>query len=127
MDQERIIDTLGLVTGGGMSITDLQMVQWGRDLILECRYQTVSMDIAPDEPVYFRLIFSDCREIKYRVYAHIGAHEQGQVTATADVAELSLGKGGHRRNANILTNHFGVVISYGEAHVEHGEHRYHLD
>lgn len=118
MDKIKIIEALGLVTGGGMSVTDIQMVQWGRDLIFECLYLTVPEGAPPDDPVMFRLIFRNCREIRYRVYAHIGIHEQGQVTPTADVVELSLGHGNHRRDANILTNHFGVTISYGEVRVE---------
>src|SRR5690606_8139362 len=121
MDKSKIIDALGLVSGGGMSITDIQMVQWGRDLIFECLYLTL-----PDEPVIFRLIFQNCREIRYRVYAHIGFHEQGQVTPTADVVELALGHGNHRRDANILTNHFGVTISYGELRVERDDEFYYL-
>lgn len=118
MDKIKIIDALGLVSGGGMSITDIQMVNWGHDLIFECVYQTVPEGAPPDEPVLFRLIFEDCREIRYRVYAHIGMHEQGQVTPTADVVELALGHGNHRRDANILTNHFAVTISYKEVRVE---------
>lgn len=126
MDKPKIIDALGLVPGGGISILDIQMVQWGRDLIFECSYRTASLNTTPDDPVYFRLIFHDCREIKYKVYAHIGIHEQGTVTATADVADLSLGQGNHRRDANILTNHFGVTISYGEVTVEREEQSYSL-
>lgn len=124
MDRNKIIDALGLIEGGGFSITDIQMVQWGRDLIFECLYRTVSTTVAPDDPVSFRLIFHDCREIKYKVYAHISIHEQGKVSAVADIAELILGKGSHRRDANILTNHFGVTISYGEVRIEKDDQFY---
>ena len=126
MDRSRIIDTLGLVPGGGFAITDIQMVQWGRDLIFECVYQTAAIDLAPDDPVLFRIIFHDCREIRYKVYAHISIHEQGQVTPTADIAELNLGQGQHRRDANILTNHFAVTISYGEVRVEMDDEYFNL-
>jgi len=126
MDKARIIETLGLVSGGGFSVTDIQMAQWGRDLIFECLYRTVGMKVAPDDPVVFHLVFHDCRDIKYRVYAHIGAHEQGKITSVADVAEISLGQGNHRRDANILTNHFGVTISYGDVRIERGENTYHM-
>jgi len=122
MDTKRIIETLGLVAEGDLAITDIQMVQWGRDLVFECRYHT-----APDEPVQFRLIFQDCREIKYKVYAHISMHEHGQVTPTADIAELLLGKGNHRRDANILTNHFGVTVSYGQVVCEWQDQEYTFD
>jgi len=124
MDRQKIIDMLGLIPGGGLSITDMQMVQWGRDVVLECRYLTAPMNAAPDDPVLFRLIFHECREIKYKVYAHIGQHEQGKVTEVADVAELMLGQGNHRRDANILTNHFGITISYGRISIERGDSTY---
>lgn len=126
MDQQKLIDALGLVPDGGMSITDIQMVQWGRDLIFECLYQTTPINAPPDDPVMFRLIFHDCREIKYRVYAHIGMHEQGQVASVADIAEMSLGKGQHHRDANIMTNHFAVTISYGELTIERDSQDYPL-
>jgi hypothetical protein len=126
MDKAKLIDALGLVSGGDFTITGIELAQWGRDLIFECCYRTVSLQAGPDEPVLFRLVFHDCREIKYKVYAHIGAHEQGQVTPTADVAELALGHGNHRRDANILTNHFGVTISYGEIIIEKDAQTYHL-
>jgi hypothetical protein len=127
MDREIIINRLGLVPGGGLSIVDIQMVQWGRDLVFECVYRTVSRNAPPDDPVRFNLVFKDCRDIKYRIYAHISIHERGQVTAVADVAELQLGKGHHRRDANILTNHFGVTVSYGEIMLEHGDQAFHLE
>lgn len=127
MDRHKIVNKLGLVPGGGLSIVDIQMVQWGRDLVFECVYRIASRNAPPDDPVRFSLVFKDCRDIKYKVYAHIGEHEQGQVTSVADVAELLLGKGHHRRDANILTNHFGVTISYGEIHVERGDQIYDLE
>lgn len=121
MDKSKIINTLGLIPGGEMTISDIQMVQWGRDIIFECIYRTAAENVEPDAPVLFRLVFQDCREIKYRIYAHIGVHEQGQVTKTADVVELSLGQGNHRRDANILTNHFAVTLSYGDIRIEYDD------
>lgn len=126
MDTRTIIDTLGLIDGGGISITDIQMVQWGRDLIFECVYRTAGMTTAPEAPVNFRIVFHDCREIKYKVYAHIGIHERGGVSPVADVVELNLGKGHHRRDANLLTNYFGVTLSYGEVKVEHDDETFTL-
>jgi hypothetical protein len=118
MDRRKIIDALGLVPGGGLSVIDMQMEQWGRNLIFACLYRVTPFNTAPDEPVHFSLVFRDCREIKYRVYAHIGEHEQGQVTSIADIAEISLGRGHHNRDANILTNHFSISVSYGEVAAE---------
>lgn len=127
MDTIRLVETLGLVSGGGLSITDIQMVQWGRDMIFVCRYRTVPISGPPDEPVDFQLIFQDCREVKYKVYAHISAHEEGVIRSVADVVELAFGQGKHRRDANILTNHFGVSISYGSLVVEKDSQRYPID
>lgn len=124
MDRAKIIEALGLIEGGGFSITDMQMVQWGRDLIFECEYLTASMTTGADDAVDFRLIFHDCRDIKYRVYAHIGAHETGHVADVADVVEISLGQGHHRKDANILTNCFSINIAYGEVFVEKDARRY---
>lgn len=127
MDLQLLVEKLGLVTGGGLSIVDIQMVQWGRSLVFGCVYRTVSQGAPPDAPVHFSLVFNDCREIRYKVYAHIGHHESGEVTSVADVAEMMLGQGNHRRDAHILTNHFGVTLSYGEAVAEMNDHRYPLE
>lgn len=124
MDRSRIVNALGLVSDGVFAITDLQMVDWGRDIVLKCDYRTVSLEGVPDDPVEFQIVFRDCREIKYRIYAHISQHEQGHVSKFADVVELMLGKGNHRRDANILTNHFSVTISYGEVVIERDDQIY---
>ena len=127
MDREILVTQLGLIPDGGFSVTNIQMARWGHDLIFTCRYQTASMTTAPDPPVYFNLVFHDCREIKYKVYAHIGLHEQGQITPVADIGELILGQDNHRFEAYILTNHFAVNISYGKLHIERDDQIYHLE
>ena len=127
MDRGILVDRLGLVPGGGFSIADIQMVQWGRDMVFEMVYRTAPRNAPPDPPVHINLIFQDCREIRYKVYAHIGMHEMGHVTAVADVAELLLGKSNHRREASILTNYFGVSVSYGTLRLEMGDHQITLD
>jgi hypothetical protein len=126
MDRELLIDTLGLVPGGGFSVTDIQMGQWGLQMIFAVRYQTASMTAPPDPPVHINLVFNDCREIRYKVYAHIGLHEQGKVTPIADVGEMVLGMDNHRAEAYILTNHFSVMLSYGTLTIERDGQSYHL-
>jgi hypothetical protein len=127
MDRSKLVDRLGLVPGGQFSITDIQMVQWGRDMVFDCIYQTVLEDGSLEDPVQFSIVFQDCREIRYKVYAHIGWHEHGKVTPTAEIVEIGLGHGHHRRDANILTNHFAVTISYGNIVLEMDSHDYNLE
>ena len=126
MDRGQIIQALGLVPGGEIAITDMQMVQWGRDLILECVYQTVLPDARDDEPVVFRIVFLGCREIRYKVYAHISAHESGMVNNVAEIAEIVLGSPNHRRDAQILTTHFSISISYRDIRFEKDSEFYYL-
>lgn len=126
MDKHKIVNALGLIPGGGFSITDIQMVQWGRDLIFECVYQTASPNVPPEHPVHINIIFKDCRELKYKIYAHIGAQEGG-VLPVADVVDVALGKDQHRRDAQLLTNYFSVSISYKEIHLEMNDQRTRLE
>lgn len=124
MHKQRLINTLGLVPKGTFSITDMQLLDWGRVITFACMYQTIAIDGTPDTPVQFDLICRDCRDIKYRVYAHISAHEQGHITQSADVAEINLGKGNHYKDLTMLTNHFSLHISYGTLHLQHDDTTY---
>jgi hypothetical protein len=126
VDRGKIIDALGLITGGTFAITDVKLSGWGRDLIFECHYSTLQPDGTPDPAVIFRLIFRDCREMKWRSYAHIALSELGEIANRTEIAEIALGSGGHRRDANLLTSHFAATISYGEVLLEHEEKTYHL-
>ncbi|HEX2622033.1 MAG TPA: hypothetical protein VHL11_17875 [Phototrophicaceae bacterium] len=126
MDRIKIIETLGLIAGGTFSITDVMLTQWGRELIFECDYQTLQPDGLPDELVMFRMIFRDCREFKWRSYAHIALSEFGEISLRTDVAEIALGQGNHRRDANLLTNHFALTVSYAEIVIERDTRIYHL-
>lgn len=127
MDRSKLVDRLGLVPGGQFWITDIQMVQWGRDMVFDCLYQTVLEDGSMEAPVNFSIVFRECREIRYKVYAHIGLYEQGKVTPTAEMVEIALGHGHHRRDANILTNHFAVTVSYGHIVLEMDATDYNLE
>jgi hypothetical protein len=126
MDRVQIFQALGLVPGGEFAVTDIQMVQWGRDLILECVYQTMVPDAPADAPVVFRIVFLGCREIRYKVYAHISAHESGTVNNISEIAEIVLGSSNHRRDARILTKHFSITISYRDIRFEKDSEFYYL-
>ncbi len=121
MDQNIIIDTLGLISGGTFTITDVQMAQWGREVVFSFDYHTQQPDGTPDELVRFQLVFKDCRELRWKTYAHIALAETGTVSPRTELAEISLGKGSHRRDASLLTNHFAVNISYGHISLERDE------
>jgi hypothetical protein len=127
VDRKKIVDALGLISGGTFAVTDVLLSQWGRDLIFECHYQTTQPDGTFDTPVIFRMIFRDCRELKWRSYAHIALSEFGEISLRSEIAEISLGAGNHRRDANILTNHFAATISYGEIVLEHETNSYQVN
>ena len=113
MDSQQLVELMGLVEGGDFSINKMDFMQWGRTLLFECVYRVVSTTTAPDDPVYFQMVFHDCRDMKFKIYAHISLQESGAISDVADLAELILGQGRHRRDAHILTTHFGLTISYG--------------
>lgn len=126
MDRGKIIETLGLVEEGVFSVTGVQLVQWGREVILDFEYVTIAPDKTLEAPVLFSLIFRDCREMRWKMYAHIALAEMGEIAARTSLAEISIGHGAHRRDANILTAHFGLTISYGELMLSHNEQHFTL-
>lgn len=119
VDRIKIIDTLGLISGGTFTISDVELVQWGRNLEFGIEYQTTQPDNTLDASVSFRLIFRDCREMKWRSYAHIALSEMGEIALRTELVDIALGHGNHRRDANILATHFAVTLSYGEIVLEH--------
>jgi hypothetical protein len=124
MDRSKIVQSLGLIDSGTFFVTDLEIKQWGRKIIFKCDYQTIQPDGTPDNPVLFDMIFRDCREIKWKTYAHIALAEVGHVPQRTELAEMSLGHGNHRRDANLLFAHFGVTLSYGELIIQYGDNSY---
>ncbi|GEM_PF-1475011 len=117
MDRAKLLDTLALVSGGDLLITSMDFIQWGRDIEFGMRYTIPPFESIPKETHPFKLIFRDCRELKYKVYAHIAIHELGRISSVADVVDMSLGQGNHRRDAQILTNLFSTSIAYGNVQV----------
>jgi hypothetical protein len=77
---ERIYEQLNLEPDSAIYITAMRVNDWGRELVFECS--------AADD-VTFRLIFRDCREIKWRVYVH------ATMQAHAHLGEARLGRGDH--------------------------------
>ena len=114
MDRAKIINTLGLVPGGTLTISETTLHQWGRELIFECDYQTTQPDDKLDPMISFQLIFRDCREMKWRSYAHIALSEMGEIAPSTEIVDMLLGLGNHRRDANVLATHFAITVSFGE-------------
>jgi hypothetical protein len=121
VDRGKIIDVLGLTTGGDFVIADLRLHEWGRAVQLTFEYTVIGPDDAPEPPTLFDLTFHDCREVRLKTYAHIALAEVGGIAGRASLAEIALGHGNHRRDANLLTSHFGLTVSYGHIALTHGD------
>jgi hypothetical protein len=107
---EQLYELLKLPATYSFTVRDLQMNAWGQDLIFYCAYQSPANDHAN----LFTMAFHDCREIRWRVYAHLEA----SIDTPARIVDLKFGRGDHRSPANILTSFFGLTISYGTLTVE---------
>jgi hypothetical protein len=97
---------LDLPADGTVEVLAVHLDDWGRSLRLVCRTHVKTGDARP-----FALVFSDCRDMRWRIYAH----HSGQTAALVDIV---LGSGDHRKPAHLLTDAFGVSIVYGTYRVE---------
>lgn len=86
-----------LLANKPLILTDLQLLNWGRTLILVGR--------AGDRP--FELRYEDCRELHWRVYVH-------QVLAPVEIVDFAPGRDQQRSPAKLLTTHFGLTLYYGQ-------------
>ena len=82
--------------------TQLHVEGWGRSLIFD--------GIAGD--VRFTLTFDECREMRWRVYAHLDA------TEPTPLQDFVAGRDQHRSPAQVLTGHFGLSLFYGTIKIE---------
>lgn len=108
MDQ--VYQTLGVEPGGMLYVRELQVVNWGRTLRLVCVYR-----LSPTDEYPLDITFLDCRDMKWRVYAF----DDGRSEVL--VVDARLGRGGHRSPAHILTDRFGLTLTYGEISVDADE------
>jgi hypothetical protein len=79
----------------------VELVDWGRALVFVLR---------ADEKNY-ELRFDDCREMRWRIYAH---ESEGDETPVVDFVP---GRDSHRSPAQILTGRFGLSLWYGAIRV----------
>jgi hypothetical protein len=105
-------EALGVDLTGEFRINDVQFVQWGRDLIFGCEYRADETAL----PVPFRLLFSDCRELRWKTYAH--AVYESPVIPSTTLVDFAPGHGNHRKDASLLTSHFAATVSYGDGSIE---------
>lgn len=115
-----LVDALGVDPSGEFRVIDLQFVQWGRDLIFVCEYRANETAV----PVVFRLLFTDCRELRWKTYAH-AAYESPLIPSTA-LVDFAPGSGNHRKDAALLTAHFAATLSYGVGTIELRDRRVRL-
>jgi hypothetical protein len=112
MGLQSLGEALGVDPAGEFRINDIQFVQWGRDLVFGCEYRADETAV----PVPFTVVFTDCRELRWKTYAH-AAYESPLIPSTT-LVDFAPGQGHHRKDAALLATHFAATISYGECAVE---------
>jgi hypothetical protein len=108
MDRQQIAEQLGAHPYGAFWVRDIHLFNWGFEVILECLYEPGS----PADPIPFQMMLADCRDLQWRVYAHLQPPEDRSLPAT-NLVNIRLGTEHHRKPLHILTDAFGLSISYG--------------
>ncbi len=111
MDKARLLDVIGGPDGGMFWVRDMRLDGWGSAVTLECGYV-----LSADEMIRFDLLLTDCREIQWRIYAHL----QPPATASrilTSLVNIRLGTDNHRKPLQILADAFGLTISYGKLEI----------
>ncbi|MBN8591638.1 MAG: hypothetical protein J0M33_07755 [Anaerolineae bacterium] len=107
MDRGLVCDQLGVTPGGTFWIKDVHFFGWGSEVVFECHY-----DLPGSDPVPFQMVMLDCRELQWRVYAHLQHPEDRTLPATA-IVNLRLGTAGQRKPLQVLTDAFALTVHYG--------------
>ncbi|MEP7292237.1 MAG: hypothetical protein ABI835_10655 [Chloroflexota bacterium] len=95
---------LGVPEDTPVILQRLDELDWGRTLVFTGTAGTQG----------FQLRYDDCRELRWRVYAH----ETGGATA---VVSFAPGRDQQRSPAQWLTGHFGLSLFYGSVKVTFGD------
>jgi len=111
MDKVRLSDLLGIPQGGTFQVKIITPAGWGSSLTFDCLCEVANTT------TIFALTLDDCREIQWRVYAHL-KHPEDQTLATATFVNLRLGSDNHRKPLHLLTDFFGLTVSYGILRLE---------
>lgn len=107
MDTGKLAGLLNAPEGGVFSVTNIQLLSWGNDLTFDCLYEPEGLPALP-----FKLVLNDCRELQWRVYAHL-KHPEDKTLPVAMLVNLRLGTDMHRKPLHMLTDFFGLTVSYG--------------
>jgi hypothetical protein len=102
-----IHDSLKLPPDTPLRLTGLRSALWGQDLIFS--------GIAGEKQT-FELALLDCRELRWQGYAHMQAEGRPAFPA-AQIVDLHLGRDQHRSPMRLLTDYFGLIVSYGEIRI----------
>jgi hypothetical protein len=113
MDTIRLCKLIGVEPDGSLVVTAISPMKWGEKLILNCQHEA----LAPGGKTAFEIILTDCRDVHWRVYAHL-KHPEDITLPVATVVNIRLGTGQHRKPFQMLTDFFGLTISYGELVVQ---------
>jgi hypothetical protein len=111
MDKEKLSGLLAVPQGGIFQTKAITLDSWGSSLTFDCLYDLNHTS------TFFRLKLEDCREIQWRVYAHL-KHPEDQTLPTATFVNLRLGSDNHRKPLHLLTDFFGLTVSYGTLKLE---------
>ena len=103
-----ITETLGVAPGTPLHLTRLDLLLWGQELHFE--------GLAA-ESLRFRLRLIDCREARWQWYTHMQP-EGRPAFPPAEIVDLHLGRDQHRSPLRLLTDYFGLTVSYGQFQIE---------
>jgi hypothetical protein len=113
METTKLCETLGVPDGGQFWVTDMHWFHWGHQVVFDLVYEP------PDSTgrIAFQIAMDDCRDMHWRIYAHLAAPEDANFAASG-LVNLRLGEDRHRKPLQMLTDFFGLTASYGALRVE---------
>ena len=89
-------------------VRDIILFSWGYEVIFDCLYDLGE----PSKSVPFQLVLTDCRDMQWRVYAHL-QHPEDRTLPATKLVNIHLGTEYHRKPMHLLTDSFGITVSYG--------------
>lgn len=111
MNRVDLLACLELPETSPIQLLRLDLGLWGRDLIFACQAESQS----------FQLHFADCSESRWRHYLH---HEATEAAfPPSELLNFRMGRNQGRSPAQILTEHFGLSLIYGDLFLVWGEKR----